>query len=198
MGSYRASLMKRWRWLGLVVIVGVGATVVVPLYHARERANLARAQHDAIVLASAISVYTAHMGSLPDALTDLLSKATNSQGQVAGPFVQTIPSGPPGWGSYVYAVNREKGLFQITNSGDGSSVRWPGGEFTADVPAAPGVVTSLKSSDKVRTKQQAVSEFGGVTSVEDKCNNLATRFAELGRDRQGAFDKCMAAHGGVK
>src|SRR6476659_2018074 len=87
----------------VVAIIGILAAIAIPLYaNVQARARLAKAQADARALASAISIYSAHVGSLPAALTDITSAVTNSSGQVAGPFMATIPNGPAGWGSYVY------------------------------------------------------------------------------------------------
>jgi hypothetical protein len=73
----------------------------------------------------AISTYSAHMGTIPTALSELTSAATNAQGQVAGPFMASIPSGPANWGSYAYTPVATAGTFTITNSGDGTSVILP-------------------------------------------------------------------------
>ncbi len=61
------------------------------------RARLAKAQADARALASAVSIYSAHMGNLPLMLTDLTTATTNAQGQTAGPFLVRVPAGPTGW-----------------------------------------------------------------------------------------------------
>ena len=79
----------------VVAIIGILAAIAIPLYaNVQARARLAKAQADARALASSISIYSAHMGSLPTALTDLTSAVSNSQGQVAGPFMANIPAGP--------------------------------------------------------------------------------------------------------
>ncbi len=62
------------------------------------------------------------MGAIPAALSELTTAATNAQGQVAGPFMASIPSGPTNWGSYAYTPVATAGTFTITNSGDGTSV----------------------------------------------------------------------------
>ncbi len=98
----------------------------VPLYaNVQARARLAKAQADSRALASAVSVYSAHVGNLPLLLTDLTTATTNAQGQVAGPFMSTIPSGPTNWGSYAYSPVATAGTFSIANSGDGTSVSLP-------------------------------------------------------------------------
>jgi type IV pilus assembly protein PilA len=110
----------------VVAIIGILAAIAIPLYaNVQARARLAKAQADARALASAISIYSAHVGSLPAALTDITSAVTNSAGQVAGPFMASIPNGPAGWGSYVYTPVASAGTFTVSNSGDSTSVSLP-------------------------------------------------------------------------
>ena len=110
----------------VVAIIGILAAIAIPLYaNVQARARLAKAQADARALASSISIYSAHMGSLPTALTDLTSAVSNSQGQVAGPFMANIPAGPAGWGTYVYSPVASAGTFTVSNSGDSTSVSVP-------------------------------------------------------------------------
>src|SRR6266478_6573466 len=76
----------------VVAIIGILAAIAIPLYaNVQARARLAKAQADARALASAVSIYSAHVGSLPAALTDLTSVITNAQGQAGGPFLATVP-----------------------------------------------------------------------------------------------------------
>jgi type IV pilus assembly protein PilA len=110
----------------VVAIIGILAVIAIPLYaNVQARARLAKAQADARALASAVSIYSAHVGSLPAALTDLTSVITNAQGQVGGPFMASIPTGPAGWGTYVYTPVQSAGTFTISNSGDSTSVSLP-------------------------------------------------------------------------
>jgi type IV pilus assembly protein PilA len=110
----------------VVAIIGILAAIAIPLYaNVQARARLAKAQADARALASAVSIYSAHHGALPTALTQLTSAATNSLGQMGGPFMASVPSGPSGWGSYNYAPVVSSGTFTISNSGDGTSVSIP-------------------------------------------------------------------------
>ena len=83
---------------------------------ARLRLELAKAQADTRALASAVSMYSAHMGVLPTALADVAGPAVNSEGQTAGPFMNTIPNPPSGWGAYTY-TNPGDGTFSITTDG---------------------------------------------------------------------------------
>ena len=110
----------------VVAIIGILAVIAIPLYaNVQARARLAKAQADARALASAVSIYSAHVGSLPAALTDLTTVITNAQGQVGGPFMASIPAGPAAWGTYVYTPVQSAGTFTISNSGDSTSVSLP-------------------------------------------------------------------------
>jgi len=109
----------------VVAIIGILAAIAIPLYaNVQARARLAKAQADARALASAVSIYSAHMGTLPGALTDLSTVVTNSLNQPGGPFLASVPAGPAGWGAYGYASSTS-GTFTITNTGDGTSVSVP-------------------------------------------------------------------------
>jgi type IV pilus assembly protein PilA len=119
----------------VVAIIGILAAIAIPLYaNVQARARLAKAQADARALASAVSIYSAHMGTLPGALTDLSTVVNNSLGQAGGPFMSSVPSGPAGWGAYGY-TSTTSGTFTITNSGDSTTVSVP----LAFQPYAPRV-----------------------------------------------------------
>ena len=112
----------------VVAIIGILAAIAIPLYaNVQARARLAKAQADARALASAVSIYGAHTGTLPasGSLAVLTTTVTNSQGQTAGPFLATVPSGPAGWGAYNYVANTTAGTFTITNTGDSTGVTVP-------------------------------------------------------------------------
>src|SRR5216110_46478 len=96
----------------VVAIIGILAAIAVPLYaNVQQRARIAKAQADSRALASAASIYGAHMGGIPAALTDLTSQVTNGQGQVAGPFMASVPAPPSGWAAYSYTANSATGVF---------------------------------------------------------------------------------------
>ena len=115
----------------VVAIIGILAAIAIPLYaNVQTRARIAKAQADARTMASAISLYNAHMGTLPAALTDLTSAQTNGLNQTAGPFLGTVPVPPPGgspaWGgAYTYTPNAGAGTFSLTATGDGTTVTVP-------------------------------------------------------------------------
>jgi hypothetical protein len=69
-------------------------------------------------------MYSAHMGSLPAALADVNSVATNSLGQTAGPFMPSTPAAPAGWSAYAYS-STATGTFTISASGDSTTVSLP-------------------------------------------------------------------------
>jgi type IV pilus assembly protein PilA len=131
----------------VVAIIGILAAIAVPLYaNTQARARLAKAQADTRALASAVSIYAAHCGGLPDnasaatncpSATDqlgtmpsvLMMQQTNTQNAVAGPFLNALPPLPPGWtgsgASYKYSSN-SSGMIMICASGDGTVASTPG------------------------------------------------------------------------
>jgi type II secretion system protein G len=111
----------------VVAIIGILAAIAIPLYaNVQQRARIAKAQADARALASAASIYGAHMGVIPTALDQLTSQVTNGQNQVAGPFMASVPAPPSGWSSsYGYNATTASGVFAITANGDGTTVSLP-------------------------------------------------------------------------
>jgi len=113
----------------VVAIIGILAAIAIPLYaNVQQRARIAKAQADARALASAVSIYGAHMGALPTSgpggLTALTTAVTNGQNQVAGPFMASVPQPPSGWTAYVYTATTA-GTFTIASDGDGTTVSLP-------------------------------------------------------------------------
>ena len=75
----------------VVAIIGILAAIAIPLYaNVKTRApspRLRPTRDPGFV----VSIYTAHMGALPAALTDLSAQQTNGLVRVAGPLWQTYP-----------------------------------------------------------------------------------------------------------
>ena len=132
----------------VVAIIGILAAIAVPLYaNVQARARIAKAQADTRATASAVSIYSAHCGGLPDngstattcpstnnqsgaMPTALLTQQTNAQNQVGGPFLNSSPTLPAGWTgsgtSYKYATTAV-GTFTVCGSGDSTAADSNGG-----------------------------------------------------------------------
>src|SRR5215831_14882653 len=111
----------------VVAIIGILAAIAIPLYaNVQARARIAKGQADARALASAVSIYAAHMGVVPTNLGVLTVVAVNSLTQSAGPFMAKIPDTPAGWTSpYAYASDTASGTFVISAIGDNTTVSLP-------------------------------------------------------------------------
>ncbi len=111
----------------VVAIIGILAAIAVPLYaNMQARARIAKAQADIRGMASAVSAWGAHMGTLPSVLALLTAIATSAQNITAGPFMAAIPTPPSTvWGTaYTYGTNAN-GTFTISAAGDGATVSAP-------------------------------------------------------------------------
>ena len=110
----------------VVAIIGILAAIAIPLYaNVQQRARIAKAQADARALVSAVSIYGAHMGIVPTSLDQLTSRVTNTQNQVAGPFLASTVTAPSGWSAYDYSADTATGVFTISATGDSTTVRVP-------------------------------------------------------------------------
>ena len=114
----------------VVAIIGILAAIAIPLYaNVQARARIAKAQADSRALASAISIYAAHMAVVPtnaQGLDSLTVVAVNGLGQSAGPFMAKIPAPPAGWTTqYAYTGDTTSGTFVINSSGDNTTVSLP-------------------------------------------------------------------------
>jgi type II secretory pathway pseudopilin PulG len=115
----------------VVAVIAILAAIAIPLYGSlTSQARVAKARGDLRAIASAVSMYQAHAGTLPASIAQLTSAVTNAQGVSAGPFIASVPSPPPGgspsWTAYEtgYATTAE-GQFSVSASGDGVSVTVP-------------------------------------------------------------------------
>lgn len=112
----------------LVAIAIIGILVAIALQQFESlsaKSRVTRARADAKSIATAIGVFTAHMGTLPVGLNDLTLVATNPAGITLGPFLPAVPAPPgPTWTPYTYTP-LPTGQFTLTVTGDGVVVTWP-------------------------------------------------------------------------
>jgi len=83
-----------------------------------------KAHADLRAIASAISLYAAHMATLPPTLAALTTSTENTAGVRSDPFLTSLPSVPVGWSGYSYAPKPD-GSFTLTATGDGMTVTVP-------------------------------------------------------------------------
>jgi type IV pilus assembly protein PilA len=132
----------------VVAIIGILAAIALPLYtNMQARTRIAKAQADTRAMASAIGIYSAHCGGLPDNGSTgtncpvasgqtgafpavLLTQQTNNVNQVGGPFINAMPTLPQGWTgsgtSYKYSSSAA-GTFLLCGSGDSTAADSNGG-----------------------------------------------------------------------
>lgn len=109
----------------VVAVIGILTAIAIPLYtNMQLRARVAKAQADARALVSAISIYSAHMHSLPPDLSALNAAAVNGEGESAGPFMASTPNPPAGWTTYGYS-STAAGVYAVSTTGDNLVVRLP-------------------------------------------------------------------------
>lgn len=111
----------------VVSVIAILAAIALQMFAGLEqRARIGRAQADLRTMASAVSMYDAHMGTPPPTIDDLTVAATNGLGQIAGPFLVEVPTRPSAtWTPYSYAVDLTAGTFTISAAGDGATVSVP-------------------------------------------------------------------------
>ena len=109
----------------VVAVIGILTAIAIPLYtNMQLRARVAKAQADARALVSAISIYSAHMQSLPPNLAALNAAAVNAQGETAGPFMASTPNPPAGWTTYGY-TSSAAGVYAVSTTGDNFVISLP-------------------------------------------------------------------------
>jgi len=109
----------------VVAVIGILTAIAIPLYtNMQLRARVAKAQADARALVSAISIYSAHMQSLPPDLAALNAAAVNGQGATAGPFMASTPNPPAGWTTYGY-TSTAAGVYAVSTTGDNLVISLP-------------------------------------------------------------------------
>jgi type II secretion system protein G len=110
----------------VVGIIGILAAIAIPLFaNVQGRARVAKAQADLRALASAVSMFQAHVGTLPVNLDGLTVSTNNPAGQPGGPFLASIPAAPGGWLAYTYTPNAAAGAFTLQSSGDSTTITLP-------------------------------------------------------------------------
>src|SRR5688572_15839633 len=74
-----------------IAIIGVLAAIALQQFESLSaRARMARAQADTKALATAVTIFASHMGTLPGVLDELTLPATNTTGVTAGPFLMAV------------------------------------------------------------------------------------------------------------
>jgi hypothetical protein len=80
---------------------------------------------DTRAIASAVSLYAAHMGELPESLEQLTDEVVNAGGDSAGPFLGSVPTPPAGSPAYRYEI-RADGSYRIVGESHGEVIEMDG------------------------------------------------------------------------
>ena len=110
----------------VVAIIGILAAIAIPLFNnIQARARIAKAAADVRSMASSISMYAAHYGTVPASLGQITASGTNSQGGTAGAFMANVPAPPASWSSGYGYNTAADGTFTISATGDGTTAKIP-------------------------------------------------------------------------
>ena len=110
----------------VVAIIGIIASIAVVMFNdMQRRARIARAQADVRAVASSLTMYTMHIGSLPSALGLLSQSSSNSEGATSGAFLAALPAPPTGWSSAYSYTSAGDGTFTVSATGDGTTAQVP-------------------------------------------------------------------------
>jgi hypothetical protein len=119
------SLARIRPWLGLLTLL-VGSAVIPTLPAlAQARADVAQVAEDVRFLAAGVTVYQAHVGSLPGSLVELVKPMVNARGETRSPYATGVPTPRPRWTAYTYAPTMD-GSFSVFSSDGGVTVRSDG------------------------------------------------------------------------
>src|SRR5437867_5813331 len=76
----------------VVAIIDILPAIAIPLYaNVQRRARIAKDQADARSIASAISIYSAHMSTIYGAQSQHTIQFDHAQNETAGPFLARMP-----------------------------------------------------------------------------------------------------------
>jgi type IV pilus assembly protein PilA len=110
----------------VVAIIGILAAIAIPLFNnIQARARIAKAAADVRSMASSISMYAAHYGTVPASLGQITASGTNSQGATAGAFMAAVPTPPSSWSASYGYNSAADGTFTISATGDSTTAMVP-------------------------------------------------------------------------
>jgi hypothetical protein len=91
--GHKSSVIRDFAWRVCLFSIAL-VFFIAAFQNVGARAIVSKAEADVRALASAVEVYKAYTGVLPNTLADLTSPATNAAGLRAGPFIGAIPAPP--------------------------------------------------------------------------------------------------------